>query len=140
MASIQKIHSILGSVGSKVGSFVRDNPLLTGVGLGTALGVGGTLATQAIKRRVTKRRKKTNVRTRTKTRRKTTRRKARNGRRRGSRIRRYRTKIKRGRGLGRKELHHGVRGTKMVSFTTKDGRKVRFRVRTEKPRRIRRYR
>jgi len=49
--------------------------------------------------------------------------------RRRSRIhKRSKRNIKRGRGLGTKEIHHGHKGSKLVSFRTKSGKIVRFKV------------
>lgn len=45
----------------------------------------------------------------------------------GRRHKRAKMKVKRGRGLGRKEIHHGHKGGKVVSFVDKrTGKKVRF--------------
>lgn len=100
--------------------FIRGNPITSGAVAG---GVG-IFATQRIISSIRKKRKK---KTTTKRRRKTTKRKTTS--RVGKRRRSTKRKIIRGRGLGSHEVHHGRRKTKLVSFKTKHGKTVRFKVR-----------
>lgn len=120
--------STLGNIGSQAGSFVKDNPLLTGLGLGGIAGLG-LLGIRSARRRKSAKRK---------TRRRSTKRSTR-GRITGRGVRRPRRRaVIRGRGLGSREIKHsgsGTRGTKLVSFKTKDGRTVRFKVKGTSKRR-----
>lgn len=105
------ISKIKGFLGTPIGA--ASAGVVSGVIVGgTAVAVG-----QAIKRR----RKKSNGKKRGR------RKKASSRRRRGSHRRSKSRRIVRGRGLGFSEIHHGHRGSKMVSFRTKDGKLVRFR-------------
>lgn len=116
--------SPIGELGSRLGTFVKENPLLTGVGLAASVG-GITAVTRVVKRRRKAKRKST--RRRSKVTKSRSRRTSRRGRR-----------IIRGRGLGRGEIRHsgkGTRGTKVVRFRTKQGKMVSFKVKGTSKRR-----
>jgi len=104
--------------------FIRGNPIVSTA----AIGIGTTGLIAGAVTRIRKRRK-TKVKKRKKTKKK-------NGRRKRRKVGTRR--IIRGRGLGRGEIKHsgrGTKGTKLVSFTTKTGQKVRFKVKGTSKRR-----
>lgn len=106
-----------------VADFIRGNPLVStaAVGIGTT---GLVTAVSAITRRKKAKKKK--------------RKPKKKGKRRAKKVKRRKRRIIRGRGLGRGEIKHsgrGTKGTKRVSFTTKDGRRVSFKVKGTSKRR-----
>lgn len=110
---------------SSITQFVRINPIVSGAAVGAGILAAGIAIRQVVRRRKAKRK--------TIKRRKATKR---NGRKRKSRVKRRR--IIRGRGLGRGEIRHsgkGTRGTKLVSFRTKSGQLVKFKVKGTSKRR-----
>lgn len=99
---------------SNIGMFIRDNPLLTGVSLGAAVGsvVAGTTLIRR-KRKSGRRKSKRKSATRQRRRRKATRRRI-----------THRTVRRRRKRITHSSPRH--RGHKRVSFTTKGGKKVSF--------------
>jgi len=120
----QRLEELKNVVVTRIGAaseFARDNPIVTGGALGT---VGLLSAIQVA--RVIGRRKKRKVTKKIRlTKRKTSRVKSRRPHKRSKKP------IKRGRGLGRKEIHHGHKGSKLVSFRTAGGKLVRFKVKAK---------
>lgn len=111
----QRFEELKNVVVSRLGvatEFARDNPVLTGGALGT---VGLLSAVQIA--RVAKRRKK-----------KAPTRKVRRVKRKVKGHKRKKRAVVRGRGLGKREIHHGHKGSKLVSFRTKGGKMVKFKV------------
>tara|TARA_Y100000310_G_C20678101_1_gene814256 strand:- start:2252 stop:2668 length:417 start_codon:yes stop_codon:yes gene_type:complete len=109
---VQKIKTGAGNV-------IAGNPAVAGTVLGVVAGgaIAGGIAKVASGRRkrakTTKRRRKSSTRRIKK-----------------HTHRRAKRRIVRGRGLGRKEIHHGHKGNKVVSFRNKKtGKMVRFKVR-----------
>ena len=103
--------------------FIRGNPIVSTA----AIGIGTTGLVLGAKSVFTKRKKAKK--------RKTTKRKSVSKR---KRVKRKKRRIIRGRGLGRGEIKHsgrGTKGTKFVSFTTKQGKRVRFKVKGTSKRR-----
>ncbi len=109
--------------------FIRGNPIVStaAIGIGTTGLIAGAIT--AIRKRRKTKRAKAKVKKRKAPKKK-------NGRRVKRKVGKRR--IIRGRGLGRGEIKHsgrGTKGTKFVSFTTKDGKRVRFKVKGTSKRR-----
>ena len=116
-----QVLTTLDRITQPITDFIRGNPLVStaAVGIGTTGLV--TLAATVIGR---KKRKKAIKRRRVARAKPRKRKKA-------KRIKRKKRRIIRGRGLGRGEIRHsgkGTKGTKLVSFRTKEGKLVRFKV------------
>lgn len=112
---LSEARSQISTIGSSAIGFVKSNPITAGsIGIGaTALAAG---VARVSKRRRSSKKKKSKAKTR--------KRKPR----RSHTHRRAKRRIVRGRGLGRGEIHHGHKGNKLVSFRTKSGKIVRFKV------------
>lgn len=111
--------NIISNVGSQIGSFVKENPLLTGVALTAGVaGIAAGITSVRRRRKTAKRAPARRKRTRRASPRKTTRR----------RVRHVNAHHKPRRAKGRRTSHRRPRhrGHKRVSFVTKDGRKVNF--------------
>ena len=116
-SGLESLRAQLGILVERVKGFVADKPIGTGA---AALGAAALIATPFAISRIKRRKKNGKRRRKTK---KTRGRKAKSrGHKRGKRA------IVRGRGLGSREIHHGHKGSKLVSFRTKDGKLVRFKV------------
>ena len=123
-----QILTSLDRITQPITDFIRGNPLVSTAAIG--IGTTGIIAVaKTVARR--KKRKKT-VKRKRRTKRKSKKAKAK------KRPKRKKRRIIRGRGLGRGEIKHsgkGTRGTKRVTFTTKDGRRVSFKVKGTSKRR-----
>lgn len=118
----------LDRITQPITDFIRGNPLVStaAVGIGTTGLIAG--ATTIVRRAKRKKPKKRTTGKR-KTARKTKKRKQ---------PKRKKRRIIRGRGLGRSEIKHsgkGSKGTKVVSFRTKEGKLVRFKTKGTSKRR-----
>jgi len=123
-----QVLTTLDRISQPLTDFIRGNPLVStaAVGIGTTGIV--TLASAVARRKKGKKKSR---------RKKTTRRKTKKTKKR-KQPKRKKRRIIRGRGLGRGEIKHsgkGTKGTKRVSFITKDGRRVSFKVKGTSKRR-----
>lgn len=112
----------LDRITQPITDFIRGNPIVSTavIGIGTTGLVTGAAA--VVRRKARKKKKKKSVKKK----------------RRAKSTKKRKRKIIRGKGLGRSEIKHsgkGTRGTKFVSFTTKSGQKVRFKVKGTSKRR-----
>jgi len=106
-----------------VSDFVRGNPIVATAAVGAGFTGLAAVATTIIRKKRKKKKKAV--------------RRKRAVRKRG-RVKKRKRRIIRGRGLGRGEIRHagkGTKGVKLVSFTTKDGKRVKFRVKGTSKRR-----
>lgn len=118
----QRLEELKNVLVARIGiasEFARDNPIATGGALGT---IGLLSAVQIARVGIRKRKKKKVTRKVRRTKRKIGRPKRKKAH------KRSRKRVVRGRGLGKKEIHHGHKGGKLVSFRTKGGKLVRFKV------------
>jgi len=127
-AQLSSVGQLIGmktsQIAGQISEFIRTNPIITGASFGGSL-LGGLTAIQIIRRVRKKRKAKVS-------RKKTSRKRAK--RRRPVVSRRKKRSIPR----GRRHKSHSVprhAGHKVVTFTTKTGQKVRFKVKSKRGRR-----